>query len=840
MTIKEFIKEQIFKPRINKQGILIVYDHDQRYRILCSELANDGVQVIDASENSITSREMAVAALLQLGKQGASSKGMLVYVPARRPNSDEEKQRDPFSIYTVFKSIFPDGDGDQYIEICKRYKPDFVTDIIRIFNQNPNPEFNIIDAVGRGSNWPILQSMLSVESARDILFALLVPSEVQKNRLANNEIWANEARELISTCFGIKLLTKINAWHAISDELWRIVLFSEFVFDLPNNIPDTLASVPCVIKEARSLVEDLCDRLRNDHRTQNIYIERADLIEKELALPQQCIDLNDLGIRDTFAFEERTLFAKAINALKNDDIGVLREILMRHRESIWANKAESQAQWEIIRTATSVVEKCDDYERQLPEHSKSIDHLLNYYVSSLREADQLQREFEQSIGDYIEINEEISYIIRLTRNRYDKLASKAHELFIRHIEKVGWPVEGWILNTDVFDKKVAPKIQESGRKVAYFLVDALRYEMGVVLEKQLVDEGTVELTPGLAQLPTITSVGMAGLLPEAAKLLTITQKDNDISVSIASSRLTNVSQRMEMIKQRYGQRFAETTLLEFTKKDEKILDSVDLLVIRSSEIDSHMENNPETAFGLISDTFKRIRIAINKLKKMSFHDVVIATDHGYYLNFVSGAGDVCTKPQGNWVNIHERFLLGEGVSDNANLVLSTDQLGIRGNFNQAATPRALVPYRAGLIYYHGGLSLQECIVPIISVRLSEKQKTTSKPEIILSYKNGAKRITTLLPVINIELTGQIDLFSSNPEYEILLEAHDSKGNVVGEVKAGEAVNPSTGTITVKTSGVRKVTMRMKQGFEGKFVIKAMNPATLVTYSKLELETDYVG
>ena len=52
-------------------------------------------------------------------------------------------------------------------------------------------------------------------------------------------------------------------------------------------------------------------------------------------------------------------------------------------------------------------------------------------------------------------------------------------------------------------------------KTAYVLVDALRYEMGQELVEGLGDEFDIALRPAMAQLPTITEVGMAALMPEA-------------------------------------------------------------------------------------------------------------------------------------------------------------------------------------------------------------------------------------------------------------------------------------------------------------------------------------
>ena len=67
-------------------------------------------------------------------------------------------------------------------------------------------------------------------------------------------------------------------------------------------------------------------------------------------------------------------------------------------------------------------------------------------------------------------------------------------------------------NADAFDRLVADRLKESGCKVAYLMVDALRYELGVALEKLLSEDGPVQLQAAYAQLPTITLVGMASLL----------------------------------------------------------------------------------------------------------------------------------------------------------------------------------------------------------------------------------------------------------------------------------------------------------------------------------------
>ena len=370
------------------------------------------------------------------------------------------------------------------------------------------------------------------------------------------------------------------------------------------------------------------------------------------------------------------------------------------------------------------------------------------------------------------------------------------------------------------------------------MVDALRYELGVALEKQLSEDGKVKLYPALAQLPSITKVGMASLLPRAGDDLVMKRKqDGTIIPYLNDLPLGNVNQRMDILRNRYGQRFLEMTLNNFLNKKNK-LNNVDLLVLRSVEIDNHFESNPETAPGLIQDMLKRIRVAVHRLQTIGFHEIVIATDHGFVLNLLTQAGDAISKPPGEWINEHDRLLLGKGTGDIANFVMPAQMAGIRGDIPQIAGPRGLVPYRFGIVYFHGGVSLQELILPVIVIRLAVEQQDFRNPNVTLFYKNGAKRITTRLPVINITLE-DVDLTDKNHDLEILLEAEDTKGNVVGEAKSGGRVNPAIGTITLRSGEHIQVTMKMQAQYEGKFTIKALNPTTLTAYCKIDLETDYV-
>ncbi|MDD5207499.1 MAG: hypothetical protein PHS17_18870, partial [Desulfobacterales bacterium] len=435
MKIADFIQSEILLPRVKKSGVLAVYDPDRRYRDLCIGMASETLRVVDASESSIISREEAMKTLLDLGRPGTELEGLIVHVPAKAPLNDEERQVDPFALYAVCGGIFPDGDGDEFMSICLRAKPDHATEIRRIFAETPDPSFAVIDAVGSGTGWPNLQTLLKQESSRDLLFSLLAPSDSQKHALKAQDGWVSEAKILFETCLGLKLITRGKTWGAIGDELWRFLLFSEFVFDLNDPLPESLANVPCAVAEAKALVEDLCDRLRNDRRTQASYIDRAASIERELDLPAHSKAVTNLGSRDTFPFEERASLGRALGGILRGEVDLVRSILEQQKGSVWLGIGESQAQWGLVGATLALCEACEDYERQLPEYSGKLEDLIEFYLGSLREVDRLHREFEQTVSDLIDAHPMMASIIEKARGRYRRFSARVQDVFIRHLER---------------------------------------------------------------------------------------------------------------------------------------------------------------------------------------------------------------------------------------------------------------------------------------------------------------------------------------------------------------------------------------------------------------------
>ncbi|MGO4287961.1 hypothetical protein, partial [Bosea sp. TAB14] len=350
--------------------------------------------------------------------------------------------KDPYAVYSACGAIFPDGDGDGYESLCLKAKPDNATEIRQLFAENSSPPFALIDNVGGGLSWPTLRTCLQAESAREILLALLAPSEQQADALNASEGWAPEAKALLFKALGLKLMTKGKTLSSIADEMWRYLLFSEFAFDLPSGLPPALSNVPRAPAEAKILVEDLCDTLRGNISSRSEYIARAECVESELDLPKVCYDIIDLGKRDTFPFEERTFLVETAKAICAEEMDRAKQIIGRHGASVWIGKGENQAQWGLVDAGLRLSVACDDAERQLIENARSLEALVSHYATALQDVDRLQREFEQAVGDYIPDDNALTGAVQHARKRYAKLAEKVQMIFVKHLEATGWPVQG--------------------------------------------------------------------------------------------------------------------------------------------------------------------------------------------------------------------------------------------------------------------------------------------------------------------------------------------------------------------------------------------------------------
>lgn len=841
MTLRDYLRNEVFSRRLrdpDSRGCLVIYDSARRYHEIAASLADDQCRVIDASDAIIEPREAATAALSDLAT-GAIHR-LVLWLPTARPADETAKQADPFSVFAEVGAAFPDGDGHEYAELCRRAKPDHVSEINKMFDDG-TPTFEMVDALDHGGSWPKLKTLLGVDSAREILIALLSPRPQQEAALKADATWQNEAREFSLRSLGHKLRTKGQTRQSIADELWRLILFSEFWFDSAKGIPASLETVARAGDEARSLVYDVCEHLRRSDDHKDVYKTFAQDVENELNLADRTRGMTNLGVRDTFSFEERIFLGRLVERVSEGNIDAARAIWESRTRSIWLTQENRLAEWTL---AARAIELMDAASRLSTPKFTSLEAIIHLYASTWRELDRHHREMEQAANQMQDDHDGLDQLLQSARKAYFKSVEALQAEFVRLVEAEGWPATGSNLlsNRQLFTKVVSPLL-EAGEKVAYFLVDSLRYELGVEVEKQLSDKLKVTLQPSCAQLPTYTEIGMASLMPDAESALALVEKDGKLVTTLGGSIATAPATRFSYLQSRKGDQCADLPLDDLIrKKAPKIAERVKLLVVRTRDIDAIAHDSPHQVLDVIPALVRQIIRGLAKVAELGFDTAVIATDHGFVLVHEQEAGNLSPKPKGDWLVEKTRCLLGDGVSDSSNVVMEAKELGIPGAAKHYASPRTLVPYSRGQLYYHEGLSLQECVVPCLTVALQSGNAAKRRPQTVrltLSYRQGkADRITSRRPVIDLSWP-ETDLFSEENEREVVVEAVDSSGSIVGLAGTGQSVNPATGCVRIKPGAALSVGLKMEDDFSGSFIVRVLDPATNALLADLPLKTAYL-
>lgn len=832
----EFTIQRHLEQRLQKHTVLILYDPERRYHAIATALLDARTFFVDGSESTITGREAAMAIWCRLGELEHENERLLIYLPIEKPVTMQEKQKNPWQIFALGGGEFPESDSESFYGLCLAAAPDLAGQIKQLFDRC-KPDFAMVNNLLAGStNWPQLKTLLKADSAAEILVSMLSPSPAQKAALLAGAGWLAELTQFCSQNLACKLAG--TRFDAVNQELWRFVLYSEFVFDLPSALPAALQQVPRAPEQHKPLVYNVCDFLRSSSTHQQEYLKKAEEVARELNLEPHMAQTTDLGIRDTFAFEERTFLFRFTAAAADQDFTRCEEILRHRRDSLWTrNDSVRQGLWALAERALQLLITAQDMEPLLQSAPGTVSSLIELYINRFRLLDREQRNLESTVRVALEEAESMEGLINQARQSSAHAAEKLQALFIAAVQKEGWPASGYLRQGEAFDRIIAPFLAER-KKVAFFMVDALRYELAYELENQLSAKHRTELTAVCAQMPTITTVGMASLMPGAQNKMQITTESGSIVPEIDGKKIRNPSDRFAFLASLYGDRCQMNDLEDLLSVSTPRIDPAkQLWVIKTTTIDDLGEISASIARQYIADVLKNIIAGVNVVKKKGFDHAVIATDHGFLLLPEHAPGDLVAKPHGEWIAAKSRFLLGCGSNDAMTAGFTPEELGIRGDFKTLAVPKSFGTFVKGDPYYHGGLSLQEAVLPVLTISFDHTIKEAkTHVNMNLAYRGGTStRITTRRPMIDVVLFAD-SLFPEDIKFQLQALAGEE---VVGEPAAGENVDPATGWITLKGGQAIRVPLRMHDDFQGAFQVHASDPLTKIIHASLDLQTDYM-
>jgi hypothetical protein len=568
----------------------------------------------------------------------------------------------------------------------------------------------------------ILKSIFHDFGGKHGLLATWLASDSRDLEIASKDA-TSELVKLVKSRLGLSLPkdTPLAKLRAVA---LRYVLAGELRSDLRCSPPTCLDSVPSPgTKEEETAIRELAQVLRSNFP--DAYADIAIKVEKELGLTHAKLLASDLGAINTFPFEEHLLLDYCYDLIANKKFHEALGFVDEREHSFWLDRdVARRAQWEACRRMA-----------ELGTVALTVRTALNKPVGSARDwvaeytaihtsigsgwyrLDQAQRRLESWIANLDEDPPERS--LGVARRSYEDTCQLMAEGFTNAFVEANWTVPTAMHQTRIYSEMVS----KQPKPVAYFMVDALRFEMGVELSERLPKTAEVTVRHAIAALPSITPIGMAALQPGAAASFSVVEKKGKLGSQIEEAFLPDLASRKKFAAARVPKlvdiALDELLSLQPSKLAKKI-EGTQVVVVRSQEIDHAGEAGFTFQARQVMDTvIDNLARAIRKLAVAGILHSVVSADHGHLFFPVDRDESMrIDAPGGDQVELHRRCWIGRGGATPSGCVrVSAAALGYASDL-EFVFPIGCGVFKAGgdLAFHHGGPSLQELIVPVVTVR----------------------------------------------------------------------------------------------------------------------------
>ncbi len=362
-----------------------------------------------------------------------------------------------------------------------------------------------------------------------------------------------------------------------------------------------------------------------------------------------------------------------------------------------------------------------------------------------------------------------------------------------------WTVSPSLHQTRIYSEVVS----EQPKPVAYFFVDAMRFEMGVELAERLPKSVEVSVRPAVCALPSITPIGMAALQPGASSSFSVVELAGTLGAKIDDAFLPDLTARKKFAASRVP-KLADIALDELLSlqpsKLAKKIEGAQVVIVRSQEIDHAGERGFTFQARQVMDTvIDNLARALRKLAAAGVEHCVLTADHGH-LFFPSDRDESMRidAPGGDQIELHRRCWIGRGGATPAGCVrVTASALGYDSDLD-FVFPRGSGVFKAGgdLAFHHGGPSLQELLIPVVTVRMKarERERSTLGP---VSAAGLPDAVTNRIFSVTIQLDGKnLSLFSTELVVRPLLISAGKQVGGVGMAVDGD-FNRATGCVKLQ-------------------------------------------
>lgn len=542
----------------------------------------------------------------------------------------------------------------------------------------------------------------------------------------------------------------------------------------------------------------ISDWLHSDNKHQ-IY-DLARYVEIEARLVNRFQKLSLEAIEDTECFpciNEQILIALMTDITNHViNIDLITKIINKRRTMVWFDElscyfdgllqvANMQAFYQQHAAGFHIVEPKSIWNQYTTEYYKMDSYYRLYhhsFIKSLTVGNVLLDDLYKHVTEVVE---------GLYNNWYlGQLGSNWSNVCSEELKRNG-RITGILNQQDFYTEKV----MKADTKVFVIVSDALRYEVAATLTEQLRREtqSNVELNSCQGILPTTTKFGMAALLPHDK--LGVDYKNNKLYV-LADGQSTESTYREKVLKNANEKSVAlQYKNIIGMKREERsaLVKGMEVVYIYHDKVDEASHTSDLEVFpaceAAIAEIKNIIRMIVNDFGGTHIY---VTADHGFLYTYSpfseSDKLDKDTEFKDRMIEYGRRFAIMDKGYSSDNLIQCKF---LNGNTEyELFTPMENTRFKkaAGINYVHGGISLQELVVPIIDYHhlrndskkyLRNKEKYDTKP-VTVNLLSANKKISNMIFSLNFY---QVEAVSDNREKaNYVLYFSDAEGNQISDTQ----------------------------------------------------------
>jgi len=458
--------------------------------------------------------------------------------------------------------------------------------------------------------------------------------------------------------------------------------------------------------------------------------QRAKAIDTQYPLGSWVAGLASPSVSSTFLNVEIALWKAAQKELeaiwsKAEAVEFARKrqvSFQRRAEGFWAREGEVPG-WRALAHMAETILGAQEVLDELESYTTAT-AMIEGYARAWWKVDRSYRHFRTELDHS---TGHLDAALKWTDRIYGEYLDQTNSHFTEMIaQEAAWPPTGRQMGlTTLWDRPP----DRSGGLRALVIVDALRYELAQDLAERL-EVRPADVSPRLSPVPSVTALGMAALLPRWPEFQVdyaddgwiITPPDRSDNVAAKSKRLAWLAEQLGSVSLFDLDGWLSTPLSQLAGRSGWI-------VITSSEIDAVGEGAGTVALHTFDSLLSRLEHGVRRLLAAGCTEVHIVADHGFLLREAVREPDKVKADAGGVLKKQERYLIGRDLppTDLPHLHVSgsRDPSGrASGRGLVAWFPRGIGcfvtpgPYN----YMHGGIALQEVIIPHIQIRQSVAER----------------------------------------------------------------------------------------------------------------------